>query len=431
MDSKLSPKRKTLKVLPIPTALIPTIKAKILDSTYLDDNEKITAITHVAFKGESYILAVRERKKAPNFDKYKELARLKTFLGTKGSESLESWNSSLSPRTVKFAMKQAIASSTTTRHALFRADNKGLTGFRRVRSEIQGMSDTLEYLRSDWTSTVSGRKAAKRVDGKYTRTNRKRIFGDVYSTMVGGVHTESGLYLKAYKEKMTRILDTNKKPMTQERHVGIEMEFLLPHVNKAAVKESLMASPYAKMLCLTRDGSVTSNSTYDPAELKICAPQAQIANAVSFVSMVLAANNCAVDKSCGLHVHLDARNDDARSMFDKLLGHQATLFALVPASRRDNQYCRRTTKKDYCRGSRYKSINSTAYNKFKTLEVRLHGGTIDPNKIINWVSLLTTIAYNPVEITKSRTVTNSLKKLNLPAAMVGYFLEREQKFLKA
>jgi hypothetical protein len=66
----------------------------------------------------------------------------------------------------------------------------------------------------------------------------------------------------------------------------------------------------------------------------------------------------------------------------------AWLIALkefVPESRRNNN--------DYCALSfsetnRYRAVNFTAFRKFKTLEIRLHSGTVDYTKIIAWIRLL-------------------------------------------
>lgn len=426
-----SQKRTSFKSLPI------SPEKKLAIYSYLDYSysiKNIPSLTSILYKGENYLVVVRQVPVSsikPSPSKYKALKELKDFLGTKGNAELSSWDSNLTPSKVKRSMKIMMENNSSYyERMLFRFQDQNVNQLKRIRSNAGTYTDIFNEVKYDWSNTASGRKSQTRKDNQYTREKRKRIFGDVYSNMVGGVHTESGLYLRAYKEKLTKILDLNKKPMTSERHVGLELEFMMPYANKQAIKEKLLASPFANLLCLGRDGSVSSSDKYEGAELKICTPLSQLTDVVSFVSSVLAVNGCSVDKSCGFHVHLDARNDNAKTMFTNLLDQQASLFALVPSSRRNNTYCRPTTKKDYLKGSRYKSINSTAYNKFKTLEVRLHGGTIDPNKIIYWTLLLSSIAYNETKITKSRTVTTMLKKLNLGDSMKSFFIERAATFSK-
>lgn len=417
--------KKPLKCL----TLSPSLKTSI--SSYLNVDDVIS-MTPVRYKNETYLIVTRKEKdiysNKPNPKRYMELKALKEFISN-GKQDLKNWDSSLDPKYLKKCMEGFITpQKERTLRNVYQFNNLEVSSLSRIRSNVGTYSDILSEIKSNWHYSDSGNKADKRQSARKLNTRSKRLFGDTYSSMVGGVHTESGLYLKAYKEKMTKILDFNKKPMTPERHIGLELEFCLPRINKEIIKEALVSSPYANMLCLTRDGSVTSNDKYEPAELKICSPLSQLPDVVSYVCKVLNLHSCIVDTTCGLHVHLDARKDDVRAMFDKLLDQQSSLFALVPKSRRNNQYCRPTTKKDFRKGSRYKSINSTAYGKFQTLEVRLHGGTIDPNKIINWTLLLASIAYNEQKITKSRSIVALLKKLTLGESMTSYILERAAKF---
>ena len=431
-STKTRTSKKPLKCIPIPSQLKPLVNEATLGFKAPKPENDPISMTSVKYKNETYLIVVRKERDIyatkPDLNKYKELKELKAFLG-RGKDSLKTWNNYLDPRYIKQCMRSATTPQKTREiRNLYRFPNQDVSKIQKVRTCIANYRDLLVEIQHDWSYTPAGCKSDKRQDARKTIKKSKRLFGTIYSNMVGGVHEVGGLYLKAHKEKLSKILDLNKKPMTSERHIGLELEFCLPHKAKEAIKEALVNSPYTNMLCLTRDGSVTSNEKYEPAELKICSPISQLTDVVSFVCKVLTLNNCVVDTTCGLHVHLDARKDDVKAMFDKLLDQQSSLFALVPKSRRNNQYCRPTTKKDFRRGSRYKSINSTAYSKFQTLEVRLHGGTIDPNKIINWTLLLTSIAYNEQKITKSRTIATLVKKLALGETMTSFILDRAAKF---
>lgn len=425
METVTRKSKKALKCLAMPSNL----KASI--ENYLGMDNVISMIS-VRYKNENFLVVTRNEKDVysnkPNPKRYMELKALKEFISNDKTE-LKNWDNALEPKYIKKCMVGTITpQKIRTIRNVYKFTDLDVTNLSRIRSNVGTYRDVLEEIKGNWYYSDSGRKSEQRKDQRKVVTRSKRLFGNTYSSMVGGVHTEAGLYLRAYKEKMSKVLDFNKKPMTSERHIGLELEFCLPRINKEIIKESLVASPYANMLCLTRDGSVTSNDKYEPAELKICSPLSQLTDVVSYVCKVLTLHSCVVDTTCGLHVHLDARKDDVRAMFDKLLDQQSSLFALVPKSRRNNQYCRPTTKKDFRKGSRYKSINSTAYGKFQTLEVRLHGGTIDPNKIINWTLLLASIAYNEQKITKSRSIVTMLKKLTLGESMTSYLLERAAKF---
>lgn len=145
-----------------------------------------------------------------------------------------------------------------------------------------------------------------------------------------------------------------------------------------------------------------------------------------------------VDRSCGLHVHVDARTsrdeftpttvvDLVRlaRLVDKI---EAGLFNMVAPSRRKNRrYCppwgatfnragvfladsdvdkartldcavygsveaaRQAKSAGKMHGSRYRSVNFHSFHVKGTIEFRLHHGTVDPDKIINWSAICVAI----------------------------------------
>lgn len=109
-----------------------------------------------------------------------------------------------------------------------------------------------------------------------------------------------------------------------------------------------------------------------------------------------------VNDTCGLHVHLDMRHV-ARDFSGNQLNREVTkigerigaclpvLKHLVPESRRSNTYCKLDVAK-VTGGDRYYAVNCTAFEKFKTIEVRLHSGTCDFKKISNWIELIRLIS---------------------------------------
>lgn len=147
------------------------------------------------------------------------------------------------------------------------------------------------------------------------------------------------------------------------------------------------------------------------------------------VCYALAGIRANVNRSCGLHVHVGARDLNINS-----LKRLAALYAesedvidlLLPPSRRarNNAYCR--TLKDVVPatlaaardvqgvaraidgGERYSKINFAAFWRHGTVEFRQHSGTIDPAKIKNWLklclSLVTTAVRHQDEWASSSTV---------------------------
>lgn len=119
--------------------------------------------------------------------------------------------------------------------------------------------------------------------------------------------------------------------------------------------------------------------------------------------------------SCGFHLHLDAHDIDESQVINIAYNYSQIedfLFCLVAPSRRDNSYCKRLeynwslllSNKDRTNlirevyksdnifyekyhNKRYEFLNIHSYFYRRTLEIRLHQGTFNPEKIRNWVNL--------------------------------------------
>lgn len=102
-----------------------------------------------------------------------------------------------------------------------------------------------------------------------------------------------------------------------------------------------------------------------------------------------------VNKTCGLHVHLDQRDVIGTRRLDtrikRLKAALPVLSQMVSNSRRNNDYCKLGVSRRMGE-NRYYAINLCSLDKHKTIEIRLHSGTTDYNKIINWVDLLYSIS---------------------------------------
>lgn len=115
-----------------------------------------------------------------------------------------------------------------------------------------------------------------------------------------------------------------------------------------------------------------------------------------------------VDKTCGIHVHHDASDLDLNGIKNvaRLYTKYELIFdSLVPESRRknNNRYCRSLTASelhsietvqdlwDIFQGehiiSRYRKLNVQSLFKHQTIEFRQHSGSLNGNKIANWIKL--------------------------------------------
>lgn len=137
-----------------------------------------------------------------------------------------------------------------------------------------------------------------------------------------------------------------------------------------------------------------------------------------------------VNKSCGLHVHLDQRNysNIEKSLhFNNLTRCVKALAEIVPESRKNNSYCT-------LQGSmtnRYSAINGCAIKKYNTIEIRLHSSTIDETKIINWIKLLKLVHDAPKKsiLSSVNTLEDLFMVVDVPESLIEYCVMRRDKFM--
>lgn len=126
-------------------------------------------------------------------------------------------------------------------------------------------------------------------------------------------------------------------------------------------------------------------------ELRVICEQSEVSYVMRQVGKLLKELNAYVNPSCGLHVHLDMRNRKAHKCFLALLKKQPEMQKLVAPYRLESNYCKPAKKYHWLDGERYYAINSDSMTDLKTLEIRLHEGTVSAKKIISWVNYLTNI----------------------------------------
>ncbi len=95
-----------------------------------------------------------------------------------------------------------------------------------------------------------------------------------------------------------------------------------------------------------------------------------------------------VNPSCGFHAHLgvrdltDSQRENIRAWWERF---EYVWFSFVPATRHDNRYCRKQGQSAF--DARYYALN-TSLARHGTFECRLHPGTLDVSKTVNWVLAL-------------------------------------------
>ena len=189
------------------------------------------------------------------------------------------------------------------------------------------------------------------------------------------------------------LLSRPKRPRDDAaEYVGIEIECILP-----SGQSMTPLMPYARWIDIGGDGSISYHEGEMGKEIRVCIKRDELRAVIPGIIGALNEMGARVNTSCGLHVHLDQRhNPKPEETQAKLVRSLGLLYTVVPASRRNNAYCKRNRRDSLRAKSRYRAINGLSYFRHKTIEVRLFAGTLNATKIINWVETLLAIAHGAI-----------------------------------
>jgi len=195
---------------------------------------------------------------------------------------------------------------------------------------------------------------------------------------------------------------------------------------------------------IVTDASLTGENTFELVS-PILKGEAGISELKTVCSVL---NECGakVNKSCGTHVHFDASGFDMdtwKRIYINYFRLENTIDGFMPLSRRENRYCQSfknitnfESKINGCSTldqiasvlgmTRYFKINPLSYSRHNTCEFRQHSGTVEFEKIGNWIKFLNAL----VEFSKTNLVTDTtldgLKNL-CDNDLVNYFKQRTLK----
>jgi hypothetical protein len=216
-------------------------------------------------------------------------------------------------------------------------------------------------------------------------------------------------------------------------------------VNERAVVES-----YGHVSSTTNWRVVTDASVADGCELVSPIMQGgasfelSVARCVAVAEAVRAAG-ARIDRRCGLHVHVNARDLSGRAMamlISRFSRFESDFDAVMPESRRgsNNQYCSsvRDAIRVYDRGAlvntaielgenvsrvanmfytRYIKLNTTAYSRHGTVEFRQHNGTVDGTKVENWIRFV--VAFVNESVARAAYIESAQRATAAAAAPVA------------
>lgn len=243
----------------------------------------------------------------------------------------------------------------------------------------------------------------------------------VFSTKnKGRVFSKPNQILKIYVEKNVKNLYVPKKPENNANHIGVEIEFCAS-ISEENLALQLFRSGLHKFTELKKDGSLRPIAGEHGYELAMIFREGnykkELKRVCSFLESIKAT---ATDRRCGLHVHLDMRKRNKELVYHNLVSAQNALWRIVDPRRYDGEFCRIVKDKKFPksftgdRQERYKTINAASYFRHKTLEIRMHEGSIDFASISNWIDVLLKIAnYKKKVVGQIQELEKLKKRFNL------------------
>lgn len=318
-----------------------------------------------------------------------------------------------------------------------------IVGVIEIESKRANVKDALKQIADKF-------KAAKDVHRKFRmreKVHRHKAFKvDIKYNVSGGIihmpEVKEGVYIKFLKDQEKRIVFTPKSPKDNTNYVGVELEFMCDF-NQEKLGFMLFDAGVGKQVTVASDGSLRCCEDRQPGncsehsnkflhEVCILLKENDYEDTMKKVCKVLAKSNAVVNKSCGMHVHIDMRTRDADRAYQNLVSAQNILFKMNPKSRTE-RYAKKITERDLNiakrSGERYHGINPIALNKHNTIEIRVHSGTIDYTKITNWIAILLKIANHSERIVKNYVSMNSFcEDFSINGMLKDYMKERIDKF---
>lgn len=198
--------------------------------------------------------------------------------------------------------------------------------------------------------------------------------------------------IQANNRRVSRVdVPTGVQPLGDQRRFGVELEFF--GVNRRDVENMIRAE--------LPGWSVKSDCSVSGNGLELVSPPLRGQDGLEQTRKACAqlqALGARVDRSCGLHVHHEARDLGAEGLvrvLEAYAANQSLLNWLVAPSRRgETSYARPVSATDVAwrrdhgtDRTRYLALNLASFGRHGTVEFRQHQGTLNFRKVEAWIAL--------------------------------------------
>ncbi len=141
------------------------------------------------------------------------------------------------------------------------------------------------------------------------------------------------------KNDLSNLQHENKYPKSSSNHVGIELEFYCNTTRELLAIDFFRAGLKDKVQVGTDRSVKLFTLGFFGHEIRIIDEECKIKDTVKLVCDIISKYKAKVNKTCGLHVHLDMRNRNKDVCFYNIVKSQDMLFKMVPGNRKFNKYC--------------------------------------------------------------------------------------------
>lgn len=202
-----------------------------------------------------------------------------------------------------------------------------------------------------------------------------------------------------------------------KEYCGVEIEC----INRERDKHSFIRKELKELLfCQGVDGSIEDDNGRGVEFRSLPCNGDRLITQIETFCEELKKKEYYVNSTCGLHIHLETPDNDVELLKKLYLfysKYEKQFFNMLPSSRRDNEYCAKFKKVDdydynkvdevqtlsqfktlyydtnyytsqqnfHIHDKRYCWVNFHSLFYRGTLEIRAHSGTINSEKIINWL----------------------------------------------
>lgn len=246
------------------------------------------------------------------------------------------------------------------------------------------------------------------------------------------------------QNKTYSFIPFNRKFGVEIEAHGVARAIIARKLTEAGIDVEVQGYNHNTATCwkLVRDGSVQGSEAWELVSPILQGLEGL--NELEKVCSVLEQNRVKINKSCGLHIHFDAqgmRTQQVKNLLVNYANFEEIIDSFLPQSRRgnNNTYCKSvkgfvdridglTTINQMASlmSSRYYKINLQSYSRHQTVEFRQHSGTVEFEKISNWIKFL----HNLVEYSSKKKMTlaeatlENLSKIN-QQEIINYIVRRQ------